>query len=131
MLASALLVVLLWFTINKIFSQHKSSSNLKEFSITIENTKDGLKMTSHQGSAWIDLSFSLDNFIPQAIDEYGMTSLSEVSTDQDADLTNYLFTIMKTEEGVRLIGLEGTAWKELTFSLSKNDEQTINQFGMK
>jgi hypothetical protein len=103
---------------------------LKEFKITIEKTDNGLKLLSDKGSAWIDLSFSLAKDKPQAIDEYGMTQLGKVSTDKDPKLADYLFTITKTNEGITLTGVEGTAWKELSFSLEKNGRQAINQFGM-
>ena len=111
-------------------AQEKLSDDLKEFKIIIEKTEKGLKMKSDKGSAWIDLSFSLANNNPQAIDEYGMTQLGKVSTDKDPKLADYLFTITKRKEGITLTGVEGTAWKELSFSLKKNGRQAIDQFGM-
>lgn len=111
-------------------AQEKNSADLKEFKITIEKTDNGLKMQSDMGSAWIDLSFSLSNNRPQAIDENGMTQLGKVATNKDSKLADYLFTITKTKEGITLTGIEGTAWKELSFSLHRNGKQAINQFGM-
>lgn len=111
-------------------AQELASNELKEFQITIERTEDGLKMLSSKGSAWINLSFSLVNNKPQAIDEYGMTKLGDVSSNKDPELADYLFTITKTKDGILLKGIEGTAWKELSFSLRQNDKQVINQFGM-
>lgn len=111
-------------------AQEKIPDDLKEFKITIEKTDNGLKMYSHKGSAWIDLSFSLANNKPQAIDEYGMTELGKESTNKDPKLADYLFTITKTKDGITLTGIEGTAWKELSFSLQKNGRQAIDQFGM-
>ena len=111
-------------------AQEQTSTNLKEFKITIERTENGLKMQSSKGSAWIDLSFSLVNYKPQAIDEYGMTELGKVSTSKDPNIADYLFTITKTKDSILLTGIEGTAWEKLTFSLEKNYKQLINQFGM-
>ena len=37
---------------------------------------------------------------------------------------------MKTEQGIELEGIEGTAWTELKFSLATSDKQAIDQFGM-
>ncbi|MCU0328460.1 MAG: hypothetical protein MUE53_05670 [Chitinophagales bacterium] len=111
-------------------AQVQGSTNFKEFKITIEKTDNGLEMQSHKGSAWIDLSFSITNDKPQAIDEYGMTQLGKVSTNKDSKLADYLFTITKTKDGISLKGIEGTAWKELSFSFKKNGRQTIDQFGM-
>ncbi|MBP6398465.1 MAG: hypothetical protein KA340_11325 [Saprospiraceae bacterium] len=66
----------------------------------------------------------------QAIDEYGMTHPDYVSTEKDVQLADYLFTIVKTKNGVLLMGKEGTAWKELSFSLKPNAVQMIDQYGM-
>ncbi|MGE4590090.1 MAG: hypothetical protein AB7E34_11045 [Acidaminococcaceae bacterium] len=114
----------------EIRAQKLNNSALKSFEITIEMTDKGLKMHSSEGSAWIDLSFSLTADKPQAIDEYGMTSVGQVNSEKDPKLADYLFTITDTKDGITLAGIEGTAWKVLNFTLSDNGKQTINQFGM-
>jgi hypothetical protein len=130
-LLTTILIALFVMTVSsESIAQEKISDDLKEFKITIEKTDTGLKMQSHKGSAWIDLSFSLANYKPQAIDEYGMTQLGKVSPKKDPKLADYLFTITKTKDGITLTGIEGTAWKELSFSLKKNGRQAIDQFGM-
>lgn len=111
-------------------AQEKISGDLKAFKITIEKTDSGLKMQSDKGSAWIDLSFSFANNKPQTIDEFGMTQLGKVANNKDPKLADYLFTITKTKDRITLTGIEGTAWKELSFTLQKNGRQTIDQFGM-
>jgi hypothetical protein len=111
-------------------AQKPNAAELEEFKITIERTEQGIKMQSQEGSAWIDLSFHLASNKPQAIDEFGMTELGSVSPTKDPRLSDYLFTITKTKEGITLTGIEGTAWKELSFPLQKNGKQSINQFGM-
>lgn len=127
----SLLAALSFLTFSsQVIPQQPSSSDLKDFKITIEKTRNGLKLCSSQGSSWIDISFSLQKNSAQAIDEYGMTKLNNVSPIKDLQLADYLFTITKTNDGIKLIGIEGTAWKELSFSLPKNKKQTINQYGM-
>lgn len=111
-------------------ARKENSSDLKEFKITIERTNNGLKMQSEKNSAWIDLGFHLANNKPQAIDEFGMTQLENVSTTKDPQLADFLFTISISKDQITLTGLEGTAWNELSFSLEKNRKQSINQFGM-
>ncbi|MCG8319187.1 MAG: hypothetical protein MI921_06770 [Cytophagales bacterium] len=96
----------------------------------MEKTDNGIKLTSTEGSAWIDLAFSIDNDLPQAIDEHGMTKTDKVSSEKDANLADFLFTMTKTENGIVLQGIEGTAWTDLSFSLTENRKQTIDQFGM-
>ena len=87
-------------------------------------------MKSLKGSAWVETSFKIKNYVPQAIDEYGMTELKKVSSKKDSNLADFLFTITRTEDGIVLKGIEGTAWSDLSFSLAENGKQTIDQLGM-
>jgi hypothetical protein len=114
----------------KLIAQERGSTDLKEFKITIENTNNGIKMQSTKGSAWLETSFSLANDKSMAINANGMTELEEASHDKDSKLADYLFTIKKTKNGISLKGIEGTAWKELSFTLKINGKQSIDQFGM-
>ena len=114
----------------KLTGQEKKPVDLKEFKIRIENTEKGIKMQSSQGTAWHNLEFSISNTQPQAIDEYGMTKLTKLSTGTDPNLANFLFTLTKVKNTIILKGIEGTVWTDLRFSLSENGKQEINQFGM-
>ncbi|MDD4086143.1 MAG: hypothetical protein PHP48_02790 [Bacteroidales bacterium] len=130
-LFSQMLIAVCLFTLSsEIRAQKPNNSTLKGFEITIEMTDKGLKMHSSEGSAWIDLSFGLTADKPQAIDEYGMTSVGQLKADIDPKLADYLFTITINKDGITLTGVEGTAWKVLNFTLSDNGKQTFNQFGM-
>jgi len=129
-LFSTLLIGILFLTAtSKLIAQEKKAE-LKDFKIIVEKTDNGIKMKSIEGSAWIDLSFSLNNYQSQAVDEYGMTKLDNVSENKDKTLADFLFTITKTENGIEFKGIEGTAWTELKFSLDENKKKAINQFGM-
>lgn len=126
-----LLIALFFLTASsELFAQEKKSTDLKDFKIVVEKTDNGIKMQSVEGSAWIDLSFSINNDRPQAIDEYGMTELNKISSKKDTNLADFLFTITKTENRIILKGIEGTAWTDLSFSLVENRKQAIDQFGM-
>ena len=98
-----------------LMAQEKKPTDLKDFKIVIEKTKNGIKMQSFKGSAWINLTFSINNNNTQAIDEYGMTTLDQISSEKDANLADFLFTISITENGI---------------ALPVNGKQEINQFGM-
>lgn len=124
-----LLILLFFIPTSKLIAQEKTAE-LKEFKVIIEKNDNGIKLQSEKGSSWVELSFSLNNYIPQAVDEYGMTELKKVSAKKDKNLADFLFTITKTESGIELKGIEGTAWSELKFSLADNKKQAINQFGM-
>ena len=111
-------------------TQEKKSTNLKDFKVVVENTENGIKMQCVEGSAWIDLTFSVDKDQYQAIDEYGMAELGNISSEKNSNLADFLFTVMKTENGIALKGIEGTAWTDLSFSIAENAKQAIDQFGM-
>ena len=127
---SMIFMALFFLTATSELIAQEKKDELKDFKVIVEKTDNGIKMKSEKGSAWIDLSFSLNNDQPQAVDEYGMTELKNVSENKDEKLADFLFTIAKTENGIKLKGIEGTAWTELNFSLAENKKQAIDQFGM-
>ena len=88
-------------------------------------------MECTEGCAWKTLSFRLsDDSEPQAIDEYGMTFLEKADQEENADLSNFLFTIERKGNKLFFKGIEGTAWTELSFSVSPQEEQAIDERGM-
>lgn len=115
---------------SELIAQEKKSTDLKDFKVVVEKTENGIKMQSIQGSAWLELTFKINNDRPQAIDEYGMTELDKISSEKDSNLADFLFTISKTKNGIALKGIEGTAWTDLSFSLAEYGKQAIDQFGM-
>ncbi len=127
---SFLIAVLVLTGSSDLVAQEKKSSGLKDFKVVVEKTENGIKMQGIEGSAWIDLSFSINNDRPQAIDEYGMTNLDKISPNKNSDLADFLFTIATTKNGMVLKGVEGTAWTDLSFSLNENGKRAIDQFGM-
>ena len=130
LITNLLIAVFVLTASSELIAQEKKSVDLKNFKVVVEKTDNGIKMKSLEGSAWIDLSFSLNNDRPQAIDEYGMTELDKISSEKDSNLADFLFTITKTENGIVLKGIEGTAWTDLSFSIDENGKQAIDQFGM-
>lgn len=114
----------------ELIAQDNKSTDLKDFKLVIETTESGIKVESIKGSAWNDLFFNIQNDLPQAIDEYGMTRLDNVSSSKDSNLADFLFTITRTNNRIELKGIEGTAWTDLRFSLSKDKKQAIDQNGM-
>lgn len=125
-----LLVVAFFGSTTAMTAQEQATITLRPFKIVISQTADGLQLYSSKGSAWVEVAFSLESDTPQAIDEYGMTTLATVATRKDHNLADFLFTITKTENGIVLKGIEGTAWTALEFTLSNNQSQAIDQLGM-
>ena len=119
------------FLLNPVlFAQEKESPELEEFAIALTKSNNGVKMQGLKGTAWIDLSFTLKNDVPQAVNQYGMTTLDKVAAEQDPALADFLFTITRTDRGFELKGLAGTAWTELKFTLADNKTLAIDQYGM-
>lgn len=125
-----IIMVLLFLTATSEIVAQEKPTELKDFKVIIEKTEDGIKMKSEKGSAWVNLSFSLNNFRAQAVDEFGMTELKNTSDNKDENLANFLFTVSTTENGIELKGIKGTAWTELKFTIAKDKKQAIDQFGM-
>lgn len=46
------------------------------------------------------------------------------------ELVKFQILVETTEDGIRLTGLDGCAWKELSFSVPKHKPQAIDQNGM-
>ena len=106
-------------TSNVAFSQTTSVTQSTKFLILVETTDEGLKLTGQEGCAWKKLTFKIKQDNSQAIDQYGMTSLNGDNHKEDKDLSNFLFIIEKTKEGISLKGQKGTAWSNLSFSCPK------------
>ncbi|HRK54272.1 MAG TPA: hypothetical protein PK185_10175 [Cyclobacteriaceae bacterium] len=102
-----------------------------KFLIFIQTIDNGLKLTCEEGCAWKDLTFSLIQNKFQAVDQYGMTSINRAKPSKDKKLSNFLFSIQRTDNGIKLEGKEGTSWTMLNFTC-KGDlcNQYIDQDGM-
>lgn len=121
----ALSVFLMIGAYHSVFSQTETTPELAKFLILVETTDDGIKLTGQQGCVFKILTFTLNAGKSQAINQFGMTS-QEVSK-----VSNFLFTIKKTKDGLSFEGLKGTAFKKLSFSCPKaNCHQAIDQSGM-
>jgi hypothetical protein len=130
LILNSFIVVFILTANSGLYAQEKKVNDLDFFKIILEKTDNGIKLICEKGCAWKELTYSINEFKSQAIDEYGMTDLIINSSIKDANLTDFLFTLIKTKEGIILKGVKGTAWIDLKFSLSKNQKQAIDQMGM-
>jgi hypothetical protein len=62
---------------NAVFSQVNFEAETSKFLILVETTVDGVKLTSQEGCAWKELTFTLNQDKRQAIDQFGMTFLNK------------------------------------------------------
>ncbi|MEX0997938.1 MAG: hypothetical protein WDZ45_12885 [Flavobacteriaceae bacterium] len=113
-------------------AQEKEVSQTAEFLIKIEATKSQIKLNCLSGCDWKELHYATTNAnLLQAINKSGMTDLTEKEILVSDDSTDFIFTIEKTLDGLTLIGLEGTAWKNLSFTCPDGEcIQMIDQMGM-
>lgn len=124
-----LIFCLVFMAINLSSKAQGETKEFKDFKISIEKNHGEIVMKCDVGCAWIDLAYE-NNKDFQAINELGMTKLSQNQTDKEIELANFLFTVTKDDQGISLKGIEGTAWTDLSFSLRQGQKQLINQFGM-
>ncbi len=125
-------VLLLMAVLSNLSFTSSITDELKKFSILVENTKTGVKLTCTEGAAWKELSFSLKQDETQYVDQFGMTTLNQDGTTKDSRLANFLFTIKKTKDGFSYKGLKGTPWTELSYGGCPNSDckQWIGEMGM-
>lgn len=113
-------------------AQHSNSPDLVEFELSIKDTGKRVELNSQRGSAWLMLSFNPVHQQIYLINNTGVKQLENSAEPLgDQDESAYLFTITQKKNQVYLTGIKGTAWKELSFTLSSDKNLTINQFGMK
>jgi hypothetical protein len=59
-----------------------------------------------------------------------MLIVTTAFSTKNSDLKDFKIEFQSTNNGLKLIGQNGTAFKELSFSLKENVQQGIDQFGM-
>lgn len=101
----------------------------EKFKITVERNGREIRLMCTEGCLWKELSYSNDKST-QAINTSGMTTLRDTPDGFDDRKTGFLFTLAKTNDGLSLQGLWGTAWKALDFSLKNGRSAVINELGM-
>lgn len=112
-------------------AQEATPPELSKFLIQVETAdSDKVNLTCTEGCAWETLSFSLSEKGAQAVDEYGMADPENLDSRVNPELADFLFSISKTENGVDLKGLDGTAWTSLRFGLASKEVQAIDEMGM-
>jgi len=128
----ALLTALLFSGIPSMaVAQPDETPDVSEFTVILKTSADGVQLTCKKGCAWKELKFStVVGDGPQAVDQYGMTPLPRQRSTEQSDLSNFVMTIKRTQDGISLQGLEGTAWKTLTFGPVPERGQAIDQNGM-
>jgi len=131
-LSITLFALLILGTSSRIVAQEDVYIKLANFSILVETSGDEIKLTCNDGCAWKQLSFSSSiKNDPQAVDQYGMTTLPRNLIKKESLHSDFLFTIKRTQEGVSLEGKEGTMWPSLTFDCAGGKcFRTIDEYGM-
>ncbi len=118
------IVLMTAFGIN-VNAQNKK--DLTEFNVTFENTDAGLNLKCTEGCAWTTLSLKSDgNTAGYKVDGYGIVD----ENSNAAKLPTFGFMVKKSENQVMLIGMNGTSWKDLKFSLIPNKNVSIDEMGM-
>ena len=118
------LLILLIVSNNNSYSQQKVNNKLSSFIITISQNDKGILLESSKGCAWKELKFKTQK--EQGIDNYGMSN----GDNSEKDLKFY-FTIARTKTGLKLRGIKGMAWKELSFTVQKNKKYKVTKTGVK
>ena len=128
-----ILLVVFLITISNLnlLAQETKPTELSEFLVSVETTDHKeIKLKCTEGCAWKTLTFNLSDMNSiQAIDEFGMTNKND-ENKKDENLSDFLITMQRTDNGLIFKGLNGTAWTDLRFSLKPNSPQLIDEMGM-
>ncbi|WP_104735446.1 M56 family metallopeptidase [Hanstruepera ponticola] len=122
-----LLAILIYsFSTKKEVIENSSNSvaNSNTFTITIEKDNNELKLSCLEGCAWKELTFKDTQNNSNIIDFYG------VSSEKSDDNSDFAFIVESKNNGVNLKSLKGTAWTDLSFTLSSDGKQVIDKNGM-
>lgn len=109
---------------HRSFAQTKSKETLSDFNIAVSFTEKGIQFEAAKGCAWTKLNF--DSIKQEGIDNFGMND-----TDTPTKKTTFYFTVERTKTGLKLKGLKGTAWKELSFVVKSHKKYQLTASGVK
>ena len=101
------------------------------FTVVIHKTDQDFKLICTQGCAWKELTFTIPEGKTQAIDEFGLRTLTKNLTIEESNPSKFLFTLAVVEGGLKLKGMKGTSWQELGFYCPPNCRKTIYEKGEK
>jgi hypothetical protein len=103
----------------KMSALTKKNQELNKFLISIEFQENQLILEGLEGCAFTNVKFSIADNKPVAINQFGMASARTVNS---ADNSDFLFEIEKINDQIKLTGIKGTAWKELSYkpAIQKN-----------
>ena len=121
-----ILVVVVFLGINV----NAQTENESKFQLLIENTENGIKITSSKGCAFKELTFSLSEGQIQEIDQYGMRKANDEIRKVDDNFASFRMTIKKEKDVIYFEGIEGTVFSKLSFLCLVGKNQLINQNGM-
>src|SRR5690606_2924618 len=123
------IIITLLFALGPLtLNAQELKENTSDFKILMQRQGNEVILKCEEGGAWKTLSYNNQNE-EQAINELGMTSI-ETNKDSISGMSHFLITISKTENGLSMKGLKGTAWRDLSFTLPEFKTQAINRFGM-
>lgn len=129
------ILIVLSVDISDGFGQARNSTEISEFLFVIEAVDDKVSLSCMEGCAWKVLGFKTSSGNnPQHIDQYGMTIQPKNNTaikSDKSDLANFLFTLERTKNRIKLEGKAGSAWNNLSFLCPEDGcNQAIDQYGM-
>jgi hypothetical protein len=105
-------------------------SKLGNFKLQVATVGDTIKIKCTEGCSFSDLSFAKAVNSPQAVDYYGMTELKSTSGTKAGPGKDFMFTVARTSNGLKLVGVRGTAWEELNVNCRRECKRWADENGM-
>jgi hypothetical protein len=111
-------------------AQEVVSQEVKGFELLLEKSESGIYMQGNSGTAWVELSFSLQSGEVRVVDAYGVMQVKSNQPKEDVSNAGFSFEMKRENNRIYLTSLYGTHWKDLSFTLPKNEKLVINEFGV-
>jgi hypothetical protein len=127
---AVILIILLTSFAEDLYAQNVSSMPLADFRILVETKGDEVKLTCTEGCAFKQLIYSTNPYRSQVIGYYGMSKAASPDSIQRSEPFEFLFSLQRSEYGIELKGMYGSAWTKLTFSCPVECSQFIDEYGM-
>ena len=109
---------------SEIGAPEKMMEDLTPFVVSVQKNKNSIRLKCNTGCKWADITLDTKAKSKYIINDYGFSEGKTLKTDK------FAFSIEPSASGVSLTNLKGAAWLDLNFSLTKNQEQFINENGM-
>ena len=106
-----------------------AGSKLGNFKLLVATSGDTIKISCSEGCAFENLNFTAKPNTPQAVDYYGMTEMKSTTGTKAGPGKDFMFTVTRTGNGLKLTGIRGVAWEDLAVNCRRECRKWVDENG--